>query len=68
MELIKQLEIQLPPQEWDLLTKDYCFYCGRIVELETDPITDKLFPINPEDRSYHVCLAKQSCKGNRLTT
>jgi hypothetical protein len=49
---------------WEQLqSQKYCFYCGHVVELDTDYITEKIFPINPDDRSYHECLPKQMVLG-----
>ena len=40
----------------------FCFFCSQEIEYELNTITEKRYPINKDDRNYHVCAAKQAVR------
>ena len=62
MQLIDEIN-QLKLEEKYYLRTDFCFYCGSVVEWEINTIDETRYPINPEDRTYHNCAAKEAVRG-----
>jgi hypothetical protein len=59
-----RLEDQLTEEELYYLRTSFCFYCGSAIEFDIDVINESRYPINPDNRQYHQCAAKEAVKGN----